>query len=104
MVLGGVIHEEEVREGRRPSWYWAITSRDELLQVIPMIRPWMVTKAKEADVLLGFLQSAVNQQGRKFNQAEKAERLRVYWKLRELKRYGKEKVDRKRNRTSRGAD
>jgi hypothetical protein len=58
-LLGiGWIHACTPRPPRRPAWYWFIGHRRRTYDVLTALRPYLVTKAQQADLALRFLRDA----------------------------------------------
>lgn len=58
-VLGvGTVRRWKPRPPRRPAWRWFAGGRRETAVVLARLRPYLVTKAAEADLALRFLRDA----------------------------------------------
>lgn len=84
-VLGGYVRSGGLTKAGRPMWVMQLSKPLELRAALKRIRPWSVAKAKEIDVMLVFLARA-RKRGTKYSPREIAQREKLYWKLRRLKR------------------
>jgi hypothetical protein len=50
--FGGCCRPEKKAKPRQPTWKWSVTWRKAYL-VLKSLRPWLVTKATEADIIIG---------------------------------------------------
>ncbi|MBE7469472.1 MAG: hypothetical protein HS114_10085 [Anaerolineales bacterium] len=71
--VGNIKRAEVARPGHAQSWIWTCSSRTDVIEVLRLIRPYLFTKADEADIMIEFMDSVV-----RLNSAiEEKERLRV---------------------------
>jgi hypothetical protein len=49
--FGGSLLKKKVKEGFKPQWHWIVTF-NKAIDVVEQIRPYLITKAKEADLVL----------------------------------------------------
>jgi len=84
VLFGGRIVKLRPREGRRPTWRWDMSAGSEIAACLRRIRPFLIVKGDEADILLEFAET-VGVRGLHTNEATKQNRERLRLSLLETR-------------------
>lgn len=89
-TFGGSMRKERARKGYKPIYRWAVTSKRKAIKVLKKVRPYLIEKKEQADVLFDYCKKVKAPENRKVGISPEELQFRedAYLLMRKLKESG----------------
>lgn len=85
---GNLYHYEGRSSNQKPTVFWKITRRADIVYILKKIQPFLIVKREQANLLVAFFEDKVGSNKTWLGEEERLRRRKIYDRMRELNKKG----------------